>query len=353
MMATPAMSESVAQFLLETRGTQRDLDAFVVAAGFDRAGTTLALALGDGTLRLVPIADREMWRTAEMHDGAVLSLVPDATPTGFVTGGDDGKFRRIGTDGTASVIADFRSKWVEHVASHPGEKGKGLLACAVGKSIHLFDHAGEKLKELPHPSSVTGLAFDARGKRVAASHYNGATLWFVAAKVDSPRKLEWKGSHTAIAIHPDGDAVVTAMQENALHGWRLSDNQHMRMSGYPAKTEALSFTSKGKWLATSGADAMVLWPFFGGGPMGKAPIELAGGDGIVCTRVAAHPQQEMVAGGFADGLVVLAEVNSSRVLPVAPPGRGPVSALAWSPDGSQLAFGTENGFAAIIDLSKR
>ena len=66
---------------------------------------------------------------------------------------------------------------------------------------------------------------------------------------------------------------------------------------------------------------MVLWPFFGGGPMGKAPIELAGGDGIACTRVAAHPQQEMVAGGFADGLVVLAEVNSSRILPVAPPGR--------------------------------
>ena len=127
--------------------------------------------------------------------------------------------------------------------------------------------------------------------------------------MDSPRKLEWKGSHTAIAIHPDGDAVVTAMQENALHGWRLSDSQHMRMSGYPAKTETLSFTRNGKWLATSGADAMVLWPFFGGGPMGKAPIELAGGDGITCTRVAAHPQQEMVAGGFADGLVVLAEVE--------------------------------------------
>jgi hypothetical protein len=40
-------------------------------------------------------------------------------------------------------------------------------------------------------------------------------------------------------------------------------------------------------------------------------------------------------------------------LPVAPPGRGAVSALAWSPDGSQLAFGTEQGFAAIVDLSKR
>ena len=342
------MSDSTAQFLLESRGTRRDLDAFVVAACFDRAGATVAFALGDGTLRMVALADRETWQATDAHDGAILSLAPDATPTGFVTGGDDGRFRRVGAD-----IAGFGSKWVEHVASHPGDKGRGLLACAVGKAIHVFDLAGQKLKELPHPSSVTGLTFDARGKRVGASHYNGATLWFVNAKEDSPRKLEWKGSHTGIAIHPDGDAVVTAMQENALHGWRLSDGQHMRMSGYPAKTEALSFTRNGRWLATSGADAMVLWPFFGGGPMGKAPIELAGGDGITCTRVAAHPQQEMVAGGFADGLVVLADVNSSRILPVAPPGRGPVSALAWSPDGSQLAFGTEQGFAAIVDLAQR
>ena len=30
-------------------------------------------------------------------------------------------------------------------------------------------------------SALTGLAFDAKGKRIGASHYNGASLWFVAA----------------------------------------------------------------------------------------------------------------------------------------------------------------------------
>jgi len=100
------------------------------------------------------------------------------------------------------------------------------------------------------------------------------------------------------------------MQENALHGWRLADGQHMRMSGYPAKTEALSFTRRGKWLASSGADAMVLWPFHGGGPMGKAPLELAGGDGVICRQVAAHPTRDYIAGGFADGLVVVADAVS-------------------------------------------
>ena len=166
--------------------------------------------------------------------------------------------------GRCPEIAAFGGKWVEQVASFADRKG-GLIACGVGKQAHVFDAGGTRLKTLPHPSTVTGLCFDAKGKRVCASHYNGASLWFVAAKTDNPRVLEWKGSHTGIAIHPTGDAVVTSMQESALHGWRLADGQHMRMSGYPAKTESLAFNRNGKWLATSGADGVVLWPFFGGG----------------------------------------------------------------------------------------
>lgn len=345
------MSEAATpQFAVETRGTTRELDAFVVAARFDRAGRQVAFALGDGSLHRLDPAAPDAWQRVEVHDGAVLALAPHPM-AGFVSGGDDGRLQHLAEDGSVQALAEFGMKWVEQLVSCPGEKG--LIACAVGKLVHLFDVRGRKVKEFGHPSSVTGLAFDGKGKRIAASHYNGASLWFVSAKTDTPRVLEWKGSHTAIALHPEGEAVVTAMQENALHGWGLPDGKHMRMSGYPGKSRALSFSRAGKWLATSGADAMVLWPFFGGGPMGKAPMELAGGDGVLCTDVAFHPREEIVAGGFADGLVVLADVNSSRVLPIVPPGRGPISSLAWSPTGTHLAVGTEQGFAALIDLSKR
>ena len=334
--------------VLQTRGVVRELGAFVVAAAFARGGATGAFALGDGTLHIASRSGGD-WRRVQVHDGAVLALAADTGLEGYLSGGDDGRFRR--TLAQAGDIAGFGMKWVEHVASFADGR-TALLACAVGRQLHLFDGAGTKLKVLDHPSSVTGLAFDARGKRIGAAHYNGASLWFVASKSDSPRKLEWKGSHTGIAISPDGESLVTAMQENALHGWRLTDGQHMRMSGYPAKTMSLGFTRNGRWLASSGADAIVLWPFFGGGPMGKPPTELAGGDGVGCTRIACHPLQEVVAAGFADGLVVLADIAAGRVLPVCGPGRGPVSALAWSADGAHLAFGTETGFAALVDFSK-
>jgi len=348
---------ATATFLLETRGTSHDLGAFVVAARFSRDGTRLGFGMGDGAvwqMRVDGWVDGDpAWAKVDVHDGAILSFAIDPAGGGFISGGDDGQVKRTDAHGAVTDVASFGMKWVENIATHALEKGKGLIAASAGKIVRLFDQAGTQLKELTHPSTVTGLAFDGKGKRIGASHYNGVSLWFVAAKTDTPRKLEWKGSHTGIAIHPEGEAVVSAMQENSLHGWKLPDGQHMRMSGYPSKTAALSFSRNGKWLATSGADAMVLWPFFGGGPMGKAPLELAGGDGIICTQVAANPVNDVVAGGFADGLVVLADIQSSRIVPIVPPEHGPISALAWSSDGTKLAVGTETGFAAVIDLAKR
>jgi WD40 repeat protein len=340
-------------FLLRSRGTSRDLDAYVVAVRFSRDGWRAGFALGDGTVHIARVGAPDDWTSATVHDGAILDFAPDPTGDGFISGGDDGKLNRVAADGTVSDVGNFGMKWIEHVATYSLDKGRGLIAASAGKLVKLFDQSGQVLKELTHPSTVTGLVFDGKGKRIGASHYNGASLWFVAAKTDTPRKLEWKGSHTGILIHPEGEAVVTAMQENALHGWKLPDGEHMRMSGYPSKITSLSFTRNGRWMATSGADAMVLWPFFGGGPMGKAPLELAGGDGIICTQVACNPKEEIVAGGFADGLVVVADITSSRIVPVVPPDHGPISTLAWSPDGTQLAVGTETGFAALIDFAKR
>ncbi len=321
------------------------MDATVTGCAFDKSNTRIAFATGEGTLHITPVTANE-WIDIQAHDGAILSLAPDIVAGGFLTGGDDGALNRVGAEATA--LAQFGGRWVESIASHPD----GLIAAAAGKRVTVFDANGATLKTLEHPSTVTGVIFDAKGKRVAASHYNGASLWFVAAKTDTPRRMEWKGSHIGLALHPQGEALVTAMQENALHGWRISDGHNMQMSGYPQKTLSLSFSRTGKWLATSGAEAVVLWPFFGDGPMGKAPLEIGGGSAF-CTRVACHPQQDMLAAGFADGSVLIADIGTERILLVSPPGDGPVTALACSHDGATLAFGTEAGLLAIVDLTKR
>lgn len=326
--------------LLTQRGRTAQFGAYVTSVLFSAQGQP-AFALGDGTLRLG--AEHQV---VQAHAGSILCLAvhPDG---GFVTGGDDGRVVHINAEGAVKELARFGSKWVEQLASFSG-KG-AMLAAAVGKTLYLMKPDGEILKTLQHPSTVTGIAFDSKGKRIAASHYNGASLWFTVSGSAVAPKLEWKGSHTGVVLHPAGEALVTTMQENALHGWTLPEAKHMRMAGYPTKVESLGFTKSGRWLASAGAEAVVLWPFFGGGPMGKAPTELGMGVGIV-KRVACHPQHEVVAAGFDTGMVLVVDIAREKVLPVCGPGRGSVSALSWQQDGAVLGFGTADGFAALVDF---
>ena len=93
-----------------------------------------------------------------------------------------------------------------------------------------------RLNPRPRRRRARGLAFLPKGYRLAAAHYNGVSLWFPNV-VAAPKILEWKGSHLDAIVSPDGRFVVTSMQENSLHGWRLADGHNMQMTGYPARPD--------------------------------------------------------------------------------------------------------------------
>ena len=96
------------------------------------------------------------------------------------------------------------------------------------------------------------------------------------------------------------------MQENELHGWRVSDSADMRMSGYPTKVKSMSWLPKGRYV---------------------------------------------VAAGYEDGATILVQIDRADSALVKRPGEGAVTALAWSADGQHLALGTESGFVGRISLS--
>jgi hypothetical protein len=140
------------------------------------------------------------------------------------------------------------------------------------------------------------------------------------------------------------------MQESTLHGWRLVDAKHMRMSGYAAKVRSMSWGPGAKWLATSGASQLVVWPFVGkDGPMGKQPKVLSPADQRI-TAVAAHPRQEVCAAGYEDGMVLLTRVEDGAEVLARGGAKWPITALAWNPAGTRLAFATEDGEAGVVAL---
>ena len=84
--------------------------------------------------------------------------------------------------------------------------------------------------------------------------------------------------------------------------------------------------------------------------MGKQPRLLAPAEQRIDV-VACHPKQDIVAAGYEDGMVLLVRVEDGAEILAKKPGDTPVTALAWSANGTLLAFGTESGEAGIIDLA--
>jgi WD40 repeat protein len=279
-------------------------------------------------------------RRMAIHGGAILATAADGER--IVSGGDDGKVVTTDTESSRVLAMDPKHRWIDHIALGRD----GAIAWSAGKSVFV---QAKTLRTFEAPSTVGGLAFMPKGFRLAMAHYNGATLWFPNALQAEPERLEWKGSHLGATVSPDGHFLVTTMQEPMLHGWRLSDGEHIPMSGYDARVRSLSWSAGGEWLATSGATQLVLWPFHGkDGPMGKTPRLLTPTDYRIDV-VACHPRKAVVAAGYGNGLILLTRIDNAIIL-AKNVGDAPVSALAWSADGLLLAWGTERGEAGVIDL---
>ncbi len=328
-MAAPALAANV---------TPIDAGAPVAAAGF--LGPVPALALDDGHVLLV--TPHGPLRVAA-HTGAAI-LVAAVAGKQLITGGDDGRVAAVSADGAIHEIADEKGKWIDALAA----RGDGAVAWSCGKNVRARDSSGS-VKTIAAPSSVRGLAFMPKGYRIAYSHYDGASLWFPNAAAP-PDRLEWKGSHLGLAPSPDGRFLVTAMQENVLHGWRIADKIDIAMRGYPAKTRSMSWSSDSQWLATSGADAAVIWPFKDKDLAdNKAPLQCGARPARV-TSVAFHPKHRVVALGYADGAVLLCRIEDGAEISVrAPPNlAAAITALAWDHSGGKLLFGAADGAAGLV-----
>jgi len=316
-----------------------EFDAYVTAALFD-AGGEAVFALGDGQVRW------EGGAAQAAHDGAALAAIRHPTAPGVITGGDDGRLVWSRPDGV-EVLAEAPGRWIESVAAAPGAS---LLAFGAGREARVIDLSDPAFaRSFAHERSVADVALDGRARRLAVATYGGAALWYARLADQQPVFLRWAGSHIGVTFSPDGRFLMSSMQENALHGWRLSDAKDMRMGGYPAKVRSLAFLAGGRMLATSGAPGVVVWPFGGAdGPMGKQAMEVGYDETSLVTRVAAEPDASRLAAGLADGRVWVADITSGERADVRTEPGPPITALALG--GGRVAWGDEQGGAGVAEV---
>lgn len=317
---------------------------------FDVGAPIVAAHLIDATAMLVG-GDEQVWRIPEggapeaiaVHGGGILCSRSDGKRV--VTGGDDGRVVEISANGAVQDVAtDAKRRWIDNLALHQD----GAIAWSAGKTAFVRSAKGD-VRALDVASTVGGLAFAPKGVRLAVARYNGVTLWFPNV-AGAPDELEWKGSHLAVGFSPDGKFVCTSMLEAAMHGWRIADGRHLRMSGYPGRVKSFGWSADGRWMATSGADAIILWPFqTKDGPIGKQPLQYAPLTSRVSV-IACHPREDMLAAGYGDGTVLLVRIKDGAEILVNRPNASEVTALTWNARGDRLLFACANGAAGIAPL---
>lgn len=321
--------------------TAFSFDAPVTSVLFDGSGQA-AFALGDGSVRF---GDGS---TAEVHDGAVLSAAVHPSGRGVVTGGDDGKVI-WSTPDQAQELVDAGGRWIDAVAA---SSASGLIAFSSGKTVTVLDQADPHFRrDFVHERSVADIAFEPKGRKLACATYNGAAVWFARIETQKPTLMKWAGSHTRVLWSPDGAFLISAMQENQLHAWRLKDSKDLRMGGYPSKIRDMAFLDQGRLMATSGSHGAVVWPFAGSnGPMGKEAAEVGHDEAAFVVRVAATPSGQMLAAGTADGRVWAMNVRTGPHRWIKAEKGAAITAVAITADGQRLAWGDEDGEAGLIDL---
>ena len=315
-------------------------DAQVTAALFDKTGAIFAL--GDGSVRF------ENGARSEVHDGAVLCACVHPSGEGIVTGGDDGKVV-WSREGESVVLATAKGQWIDAIDA---SAESGLIAFSAGRTLSVIDSKDVAFRrDFQHERTVSGVAFDPKGRRIATSTYGGAWLWYARIEQQQPVKMAWAGSHLAVGFSPDGAFVVTAMQDNQMHGWRLKDQKNMRMGGYPSKIKSFAFLAKGQLLATAGAQGVVLWPFIGAnGPMGREATEIGFDESTLIAQVAAAPAHGRLAAGLEDGRVWWADPAGQGLDFIRKDKGAPIVALAMSSGAARVAWADEDGQACVVSL---
>lgn len=343
-MAPPEIERDLGSERMADGVTRREakLHANLTALAFSADGR-LAAATGDGTL-LVHAACGIDDPPLRIEAGFPLTHLA-ARGDGFVCGGQDGKLLAVAADGTVATLHDAGSRWLEALAV----SADGTVAASFGRGIAIIDRDGRTLQTGLHPSTISGLAFSPDGGRVAASHYDGVTVWNVA-DASHDLRLEWKGSHIAVSWSPDGRYVASSTQERELHVWDLVPLKDFRLGGYSAKVRSLGWIAGARALACSGADVVTVWPLAEGGPGAGQPIEVGYVYASRVTMVSPHPAKPWVASGFSNGAMLLGGISKGEARILRPGDGDEIVALCWSPGGLGLAAGTRGGTLVSVEV---
>ncbi len=344
---------------------------------FNVIGSSVAVALADGSLAFLQVKDSEdpETRVRTEADTGRMTIRPRSKPlpTPVCTDGpiaDAGLgLCRVAQQGFAFVHRDGIEIWRATAKGQTlrvakGETGpvtalsalpdkQGLLVARGAKLSVVAPEDGTTLAtvELSHDIRVIAPAPDAG--QIAC--WGAGRLTVLETERLAPlTEIAVEGELTGLNWSPDGRWLVGGCRDKALLLVDITTGDADRIIDFPAPVTSLGFSEKAGVMISSGAFRVVGWhlPDLPFGDHEGMPVETGKPGLTVVETVSVHPTRDLCAAGYANGLVTLCQIGKREEMMLREGSGDPVTAMAWSPDGHHLAIGTAAGKAAIVTFPK-
>jgi WD40 repeat protein len=330
---------------------------------FNASNTAVAYGCADGSIHLTSTSDKSSpnQRTRRAVDTGLVTIAPreghvpplrkaDHTdgrssplgrhgPTNFLFAKDSGRINTLTPGGLSVHLPQRATGRVQAVAAQPNGD---VIAWANGPSVQVGIGADDQT--LPHPAPVRAMAWSPDGSTLAVAHAAGMLLWTMTTTPVSreivmpavPVAVVWSddGSHLAALLETDGFCLVSANGTEIQH-----------FGSFPAPVRSVGFNLARKTVVASGAYRPAAWSLTGRQNLvsGKSGL-------ILIDAVATCPTRNLVAVGYANGLVSLAEIGQPTEILLRENTGAAVQALAWSGCGTFLALAGADGSAALVEF---
>jgi len=346
-----------------TKAWAAQMDDYVIGLAWSYDTRLLAAASAAGPITVFDGATGALAHELSGHaDGTnCLAFAPDAAGIAgagpdpasprsaaiLASGGQDGNVRLwdAGNGVQAAEILPASGAWVDAVAWRPAANSP-VVAVTAGRKLDLLSPTGSMVHVFPDsPRTLSALAWHPRGGAAAVASFGRVVIWD-ADDFRVQREYSYGSAIENLVWSPDGRWLVAGAQDNAVHLWIPEEDQEFHMSGYETKVRELSFSSDSRWLATGGSRDACVWDCTGAGPEGREPVALPHGDRV--NAVAFQHAHDLLATAANDGEVALWSLarGESRVASVKL--TAPASNLAWSPDDTLLAIGSQKGGVLVL-----